>query len=159
MLYTVLLSAWLAVTWLLWSGHYETLILALGAASVALSVALARRMRIVDAEAEPSHLGARLFLYLPWLLFEIAKSNLHVAKVILSPSLPIAPRLMRVVPESRTDLGQVIFANSITLTPGTITLDVRDRGLLVHALTETTAAGLASGEMNRRVAAVEGAAP
>jgi multicomponent Na+:H+ antiporter subunit E len=87
---------------------------------------------------------------------EIVVSNLAVAKVILSPSLPIHPRIVRVAGKQKTPIGQVIYANSITLTPGTVTLDVRDDKFLVHALTSDSAAGLLSGEMDERVARLEG---
>lgn len=158
MIHAILLSAWLLFTWLLWSGHTEPLLLGFGALSVAIAMFLALRMNVVDSESEPYHLGARPLAYVPWLLWEIAKANLHVARVILTPSLPIHPRLLRIRAEAHSDLGRVIFANSITLTPGTITLDVREGTLLVHALTEKSAEGLLTGDMNRRVAWVEGPA-
>ena len=153
----ILLSVWLACTWLLWSGHTEEpLLLAFGALSVAVVIFLAWRMNVIDAESEPYQLGARPLVYLPWLLWEIAKANLHVARVIFTPSLPIQPRLVRIRATQKTDLGLVILANSITLTPGTVTLDVRDGTLLVHALTRKSAEGLESGEMDRRVTWLEG---
>ena len=154
---TIFLSAWLVFTWLLWSGHSEPLLLAFGALSVGIAVLLALRMDLIDAESEPYHLGLRPLLYIPWLLWEIAKANLHVARVILTPSLPIRPRLLRIRARQETDLGRVIFANSITLTPGTVTLDVRDQTLLVHALTRHSADGLLNGGMNDHVAWLEGA--
>ncbi len=152
-----MLSGWLALTWLLWSGHTEPLLLAFGALSVAIAILFALRMDVIDEESEPYHLGLRPLLYIPWLLWEIAKANLHVARVILTPSLPIQPRLLRIRARQETDLGRVIFANSITLTPGTVTLDVRDQTLLVHALTRHSAEGLLNGEMNDRAAWLEGA--
>ena len=94
--------------------------------------------------------------YGPWLLWEIAKANWDVARIILKPSLPIKPRLMRIRASQKTDLAKVIYANSITLTPGTITLDVRDDKFLVHALSDEAAADLDTGEMDRRVSAMEG---
>ena len=87
---------------------------------------------------------------------EIVVSNLAVAKVIMSPSLPIHPRIVRVTGTQRTATGQVIYANSITLTPGTVTLDVRGDKFLVHALTSESAQGLLSGEMDERVTRLEG---
>ena len=151
------LACWLAAAWLLWSGRSEPLLLGLGAASVALVVWLSLRMNVVDAESEPYHLAWRPLVYLPWLLLEIARANLHVARVILSRRLPIRPRLLRVPSSQRSDLGRAIYANSITLTPGTLALDVRDGTILVHALTDESAAGLESGEMDRRVTWLEGA--
>ena len=68
----------------------------------------------------------------------------------------MSPRLIVVECTQRSDLGRVVFANSITLTPGTLTLDVRDGRVLVHALTAETAEGLQTGEMDRKVTALEG---
>jgi multicomponent Na+:H+ antiporter subunit E len=114
-------------------------------------------MNVIDEESEPYELGLRPLFYVPWLLWEIAKANLHVARVILTPSLPVHPRLLRIRATQKSNLGRVILANSITLTPGTVTLDVRDGTLLVHALTPKSADGLLSGDMDRRVTQLEGA--
>lgn len=147
----------LYAVWLLLSGHYTATLMTYGALSCAGVVLLVRHLGILDAEALPIHLGLRPLLYGPWLLKEIVLSNLSVARVILHPSLPIHPRILRVDASQKTDVGQVTYANSITLTPGTVTLDVRDGQLLVHALTDDSAAGLLGGEMDRRVAWLEGA--
>ncbi len=146
---------WLGVAWLLWSGHTDPLLLGLGAVSCGLVLWLSLRLEIVHRESEPYHLGYRPLLYVPWLLWEIAKANLRVAAVICHPRLPISPSLLRVPASQHTELGQAIYANSITLTPGTISLDVRDGHILVHALTEQSARSLETGEMDRRVARLE----
>lgn len=142
--------------WLLLSGHYTQTLMTYGALSCLGVVLLVGYLGILDEEALPAHLGIRPLLYGPWLLKEIFVSNLSVAKVILSPDLPIRPRILRVDASQKTDVGRVTYANSITLTPGTVTLDVRDGKLLVHALTTDSAEGLLSGEMDRRVARLEG---
>lgn len=157
MIRATLLTAWLFFTWFLWSGHTEPLLLAFGVFSVGIVTLLASRMNVIDEESEPYELGLRPLLYVPWLLWEIAKANLHVARVILTPSLPVHPRLLRIRATQKSNLGRVILANSITLTPGTVTLDVRDGTLLVHALTPKSADGLLSGDMDRRVTWLEGA--
>ena len=144
--------------WLLLSGHYTTALMTYGALSCLGVVLLVAHLGILDDEALPAHLGIRPLLYGPWLLKEIVVSNLAVAKVILSPSLPIHPRILRVDASQKTDVGRVTYANSITLTPGTVTLDARGGKLLVHALTTDSAEGLLSGEMDRRVAKLEGEA-
>lgn len=149
------LAVVLTAVWWLWSGHTEPMILAFGAGSIALSLWYAVRMDRVDGMVPSYTFGLRLLGYLPWLALEVVKSNLSVARIILTPSLPISPRLIRVPGTQRTDLGAVTYANSITLTPGTITCDVRDGHLIVHALTAETAAGVESGDMDRRVSALE----
>lgn len=146
----------LFAVWLLLSGHYTPTLMTYGALSCLGVVLLVGHLGILDDEALPTHLGLGLVLYIPWLLKEILFSNLAVAKVILSPSLPIHPRILRVDASQKTDVGRVVYANSITLTPGTVTLDARDGKLLVHALMTDSAEGLLSGEMDRRVARLEG---
>jgi len=141
--------------WLLFSGHYDATLVSYGVLSCAVVVAISMRLGIVDTEALPRHLALRILLYLPWLFKEIVVSNIAVARVILDPSLPIRPRVLRVRASQSSEIAQVIHANSITLTPGTITLDVRGGNLLVHALTQESAEGVLSGEMDRRVTRLE----
>ena len=152
---SLVLFVTLMAVWLLLSGHYNVTLVTYGVLSCAGVVALMAHLEILDHEALPAHLGFRLFLYIPWLLKEVLLSNLAVAKVILTPSLPIHPRILRVSASQKTQVGQVVYANSITLTPGTVTLDVRDGKFLVHALTTNSAEGLLSGEMDRRAAHLE----
>ena len=141
--------------WLLLSGHFEPLLLGFGIASCLLVVAIAHRMDVVDHEGHPIHIGHRALLYWPWLLLEIAKSNVEVARLILHPRMPISPVLVQVPAGQKTDLGQVIYANSITLTPGTVSVELEEGKILVHALTAAGATALEAGEMERRVAALE----
>lgn len=154
--HVVSLAAVLYGLWLVLSGHFEPLLLILGAASVVVVVAIAHRMDVIDREGHPVQLTWRALGYWIWLGWEIVKSNIDVAKIILSPSLPISPTMTRVPATQKTELGHVIYANSITLTPGTVTVDVTERTLGVHALTKAGADALATGEMDRRVTATEG---
>jgi multicomponent Na+:H+ antiporter subunit E len=143
--------------WLLLSGHWEPTLVGYGLLCAAGVVALSLHLGIVDSESVPVSMALPTLLYLPWLFKEIVLSNLSVARVILDPRLPIRPRLLRLEMSQVSEIAQVVYANSITLTPGTITLDVREGHVLVHALTEDSAAGLLGGEMDRRVARVEAA--
>jgi multicomponent Na+:H+ antiporter subunit E len=146
----------LSATWLLWSGYFETKMLIFGLVSVLITMGISHRMdRFADSPRE-FRMGLRPLLYVPWLFWEIVKANIDVARIILNPKLPISPKLIRVPAHQKTDIGQVFYANSITLTPGTISLDVRDNQILVHALTEEAAAGVENNVMNDRVAALEG---
>lgn len=146
----------LYVFWLLLSGYFTAFLMTVGAASAVAVVLLARRMDIADHEGHPVHLGLRVFTYWPWLIVEIIKSAWDVSKIILNPRLPVSPVLIRVKTSQKTEVGVVVYANSITLTPGTISVDVGHGEILVHALTREGAAGLQSGEMDRRVTAFEG---
>jgi len=148
----------LTAVWLLLSGHYDPLFYFLGAVSVAVSVWVSARMRVVDHEGHPVQIAGRVFIYFPWLFKEIIKSNIDVARRVLSPSLPIDPRVITVRASQKTAVGRTIYANSITLTPGTVTIDVRGADLEVHALTRDSAAGVQSGEMDAHVTRFEGKA-
>ena len=150
------LGAVLTVLWLLFSGHYDAWFLVLGAVSVVLSVYLASRMDVVDHEGAPHQIAHRIVAYLPWLTWEIIKSNFDVARRILTPSLPISPRTFRIRASQRTAVGRVLYANSITLTPGTVTMDVRGRDFEIHALTSESAEEIRAGRMDERVARIEG---
>ena len=142
--------------WLLLSGYFVAFLLAAGAGCAAAVVLVARRMDVVDHEGHPIHLGLRALLsYWPWLAGEIVKSGWDVSRRILDPRLPVSPTLVRFKPSQATALGLVIHANSITLTPGTISVEVTAEEFLVHALTQEGAAGLAASEMDRRVAELE----
>lgn len=152
----LILFAHLMGVWLLLSGHYTATLISYGALSCLAIVWLSFHLGTLDKEALPVHLGLRPFLYIPWLLKEVVVSNIAVIRVILDPRLPIQPRLLRVRASQQSDVGKVMYANSITLTPGTVTLDVRNGEFLVHALTNESAEGLLTGEMDRRVTWVEG---
>ena len=157
MLRSISLAAVLYILWLLLSGHFhDPLLLGLGVAACALSVWIAHRMELIDREGHPIQISVRALTYFPWLLKEIVVSNLHVARVILARDLPIEPRLFTVRASQSDELGRVTYANSITLTPGTITVDMEGDRLAVHALTANTREGLLSGDMDRRVSAMMG---
>ena len=112
-------------------------------------------MGIIDAEGQPLELMPGLLRYVPWLAKEIVRACIDVAWRIVQPSLPIQPTIIRVPANQRTVTGRVSFANSITLTPGTISLDVLEKQIEVHALTAESAADLESGEMGKRVEHLE----
>ena len=153
----VALFAVLMAVWLLNSGHYTPLMIGFGIGSCLLVLWLALRMGIVDDEALPVRLLPRVPLYLPWFVLEVFKSNLDVARRILSPGrLKISPRLFDASASQRSDLGRVLYANSITLTPGTVSIWVFPRKILVHAIADEVADGLLEGEMDLRVTRLEG---
>ncbi len=141
----------LAGFWLVLSGHYNALTLTAGLASVVAAVAFAKRMEVVDEEGHPIRLLLSAVTYWPWLFVEIAKAAVDVTKIILSSRLSISPTLIRVHASQRTTAGLATYANSITLTPGTITARVSGNEFLVHAVTRSGAKDLAKGTMDRRV--------
>ena len=91
-------------------------------------------------------------------LQRICTANVDVARRVLSPSSTLSPEIVEVATSQKTDLGLVLYANSITLTPGTITVEAEGGEFLVHGLTKTSAAGCVDSEMDRRVRRFEGSA-
>ena len=156
MRYLLGLIVGLAGLWLLLSGHYSPMLLTLGALSCLFTAFVCHRMRLIDAETMPLHRATRLPGYLFWLAVEIAKSNWDVAKRIVLPGRQISPTMVTLRARQSTELGQVIFANSITLTPGTVTVSLSAGVAQVHALTEDNARDMEGGEMDQRVRALEG---
>ena len=157
MLRSVSLFFYLYLFWLLLSGYFTAFLMSAGVGSVLAVLWFQRRM---DGATTPArgraHLGRRAFSYGPWLLWEIAKSAWTVSRLILHPRLPISPTLVRFKPSQRTEAGLVLHANSITLTPGTITIEAAPGEFLVHGLTREGALGCVGSEMDRRVTAGEG---
>ncbi len=149
---TALYSAVLFVLWLLLSGHYDPLLLGLGVASVGLTVYLAHRMDIFDHESFPIQLLSRLPVFLVYILREIVKSNIDVLKRISSRDVDaVNPRLEEFPLPQDTDLGRVIYANSITLTPGTVSVELTKDSVIVHALAKDFADDLLTGEMAKAI--------
>jgi multicomponent Na+:H+ antiporter subunit E len=152
------LTAILFAFWLVLSGHYTPMLVGAGMLSAIICVFAAIRMRAADAEGHPIELFGRAFTYFPWLIAEIAKSGWAVAKIILHPRLPISPTMTVVAASQQTRPGVATYANSITLTPGTITVGIDGNELTVHALVKDGALDLEGGGMDRRVSQFEGTA-
>lgn len=159
---TVALLVLLTAIWAALSGHYSTepLIFSFGVLSLTVVVWLALRMDRISGDQgfPPEAIGQTLRLprYLLFLFVEVVKSNLHVSRLILGDRSRVAQKLLVVKASQRTLLGQVAHANSITLTPGTITLDLRDSHLLVHAIDQTSADGIIDGVIDRAATRLEG---
>lgn len=141
--------------WLLLSGIITSFFLGLAALCCALVVAISLRMDAADREPLLLTLKWRFFAFLPWLAWQILRANIDVARRVLARDLPIDPALEWVPASQRSDLGMAIFANSITVTPGTISTSVERGRILVHALTREGIAELGKGDMNARVRGVE----
>jgi len=160
MLRTASLALFLFGFWLLLSGHYTPWLVGSGLVVSSLLALAGRWLGLADDEGHPVGQLRSGLLYWPWLAGEIVKSSITVTKIILDPKLPISPQLFHTKVSARTPVGVATYANSITLTPGTITAGVdreHDR-FLVHALTRAGADDVEAGEMDRRVARFEGKA-
>ena len=155
MRHTIFLSLSLAIFWLLISGHYTALILSLGAASIAFIIYIAHRMDVIDHESQPLHLTLKLPGYYIWLLKEVILANITVVKHIWLGNHTISPTMTTITASQKTDIGKVIYANSITLTPGTVTVKMEGDQFTVHAMLRESIEDLQAGEMDRRVTRLE----
>ncbi|NEV62640.1 Na+/H+ antiporter subunit E [Thiorhodococcus minor] len=158
MLYFLLLFAALFGFWLLLSGYWANpLLLLLGLASSALAAWIGTRLEQSDTRGYSLRMLLRLPGYWVWLVGEIVKANLDVVRRVWRPhTYPISPVIGHLPLSQKTRLGKTIYANSITLTPGTVAIEVSDDAVMVHALSESAYADLAAGDMDRRVTWAEG---
>jgi len=150
----LILAVLLIAAWVLWSGYLKPLLLGLGALSCLLTVWIVRRMGYFDDENFAFHYDWRLLGFWAWLGREVVVSSFEVARVVLRRRLVVEPKVVNIDGSGLGPVDLALLGNSITLTPGTLTLDVHEGRLLVHALTAEGAAALERGEMQRRVAAL-----
>ncbi len=142
--------------WLLMSGIFEPFIIGLGLASVLFVLFVTGRMDAQDNDIVELALHPLRFVkYLAWLMTEIARANWAVTRIILARDMPIRQHLFKTPYTQKTDVGQVIFANSITLTPGTITVETEDGHFLVHAVSWSEDDPDALADMDARITACE----
>lgn len=151
MKHAVSLTLTLFILWLLLSGHYNVLLISLGLISSLLTVVLALRMDVIDHESHPLHLRRQLPRFLVFLSREIVLANLDVVRRILTPGKSFSPQLRQLPLPQKTAVGQVIYANSITLTPGTVTVQLGTDSILIHALSREAADDLQTGRMAQAI--------
>lgn len=148
----------LVVFWLINSLHFTPLLLAFGVLSVASVVLIVLRMQQVDGKYEPPlFLSWRLIPFLVWLIRSVYQSSIEVAKLIWEREPKISPVVFdSFMVDQSVELFEVIYANSVTLTPGTMILDIEDKVLEIHALTKDAAKGMLRGGIGRRVRHLSG---
>ncbi|MDI6901915.1 MAG: Na+/H+ antiporter subunit E [Anaerosomatales bacterium] len=145
----------LYVFWLVLTGSFAPIDLLVGLLlSAALGVWATRTLWAEDAPTLSLRQAGRLFVYVLWLIKEIVVAAVYVAEKVLDPRMPIEPLVLSHRCSFTRDVSRVAFANSITLTPGTLTVDVADDVFTIHCLAETFADSIASGALERRIAAV-----
>lgn len=147
------LAAALALMWFALSGLTSLQFLILAGISIILALALTIRFRILGRDASPYYRAPQLLLYTCWLVVEIAKANIHVIARVLGSRTAIDPVMVNLRSKATSDLGRALFANSITLTPGTVTVNVDGETLKVHALARSQASAESFDIMNRKAAA------
>ena len=151
MKHAVSLTLTLFILWLLLSGQYSMLLISLGLVSSVLTVVLALRMDVIDHESHPLHLRRQLPRYWVFLSREVILANLDVVRRILTPGKSFSPQLRQLPLPQKTALGQVIYANSITLTPGTVTVQLGTDSIRIHALSREAADDLQTGRMAQAI--------
>lgn len=146
----------LSVFWLLLSGYIQPLLLSFGAVSVAIVLVVLKRMDTVDQEPCNLSTGLRILRYLGWLMGEIIKSAIHVTKLVWGSSDNLSPALAKIPANNIKPKNRVLYANSITLTPGTLSVDLEDGVVTVHALQESSIEELQQGDMERKITGIWG---
>lgn len=152
MRYASILLLALAATWWVLSGYTKPLLLTLGAISLVLVLIMCFRMRILDRQTAPYMTILQTLAYFAWLFVEIIKANIAVVRAVLSPDLEVSPTMTKIPTRNRSDLAKTMFANSITLTPGTVSVEMAEDHILVHALLSEMSAAEDFEEMGERSA-------
>jgi len=143
--------------WFFLSGKADAFHLALGFFT-ALSIALIHRKALAGLSlARTLELIARFFRYLTWLMWQIVLAAWHVSCVVLRRDMKLNPKFITHKTILRPDEARVIFANSITLTPGTITADLAGDTLVIHQLDDNSAGGIISHDMEKEIEKIYGA--
>lgn len=161
LLLTVLQVLGLASLWLVFSGKFDLLHAGFGAFSIALILWRTNRFvvssrRPEESEALASMHPLKFAAYVGWLVKEIVVANLDIAKIVLKRDMPIDPALVSFDSALTTDLARVMLGNSITLTPGTLTVEIEGSRFLVHGISADGATGPVIDEMQRKIAALFG---
>lgn len=148
--YIFLLTLALILYWLSLSGYFIPMILSFGVISILLVLGLCKRMGILDFETAPYARTPAVFRYFVWLSREIVKANMAVVKAVMRPDMEVSPTMVRIPLKHKTDIARTMFANSITLTPGTVSVDITEDDILVHALLSEMSAPEDFAEMETR---------
>lgn len=146
----------LSVFWLFLSGYIQPLMLSFGAISVTIVLLVLKRMDAVDKDPMQIGNGLHAIRYIVWLLGQIMNSSIHVTKLIWGPSNQISPALVKIKASNVSPKKHVLYANSITLTPGTLCVDLEDGEITVHALQKPSIEELKQGDMARKITAIWG---
>lgn len=148
----------LFTNWIIWSGLFDAFHMSLGVISCLIVTFMSHDLLFKRQKFSISDFGEvfRFILYVPWLLYQITLSNIHVAKIVLKPQMPIDPEIVRYKYRLKKDVSITTFANSIILTPGTITAQITEEEFFVHCIDKKVADDLFTGEMEDRIARVFG---
>lgn len=148
--HSLILALVLALFWMALSGYFKPMLLSLGVLSIVFVLWLSHRMNIIDAETVPYEHAPTAFPYLTWLSRQIVDANIAVAKAVLKPDMEVQPQMIEVSTDRLTPNGYTNLANSITLTPGTVSVEIEQDHILVHALLDEMTDSEGFAEMDRR---------
>jgi multicomponent Na+:H+ antiporter subunit E len=152
MIYALGLLAALVGFWFVLSGQTSPFFVGVAVIAIIATMWLSARLKVIDRDGSPYHRAPQLLLYLGWLFGEIVKANVAVIARVIGPSHAIDPAMVEVKSSAKSSLGRALFANSITLTPGTVTVDVVGQTLKVHALVRENAGAESFEAMDRKSA-------
>lgn len=161
MLRIIIVSLTLLSIWFGLSGYYDIFFVTVGIAITIPCVLVVEKMRVIKGAQDfegiegASYSVLNFALYIPWLLKEIVKSAWEVTLVIIDPTLPISPTIKKIKAGQKTPIGIFTYANSITLTPGTLTISVLGQGIVIHSLLREGVEGLEQGIMDKKVTSIE----
>lgn len=141
----------LSIFWLLLSGYIEPLLLSFGVISIVIVLFVLKRMDAVDKEPMTVNINHKTFRYFIWLIAQIAQSSLHVTKLVWGASDKLSPTLAKLPIDTASPKHHVLYANSITLTPGTLCVDLKSNEITVHALQEASIDSLGEGKMESKI--------
>lgn len=143
----------LFVFWMVMAGKFDLLHVILGLISSLIVTVITGDLLFNESRKERGKETVLFIMYVPWLIYQIVLANWQVARLALSPRMSelIDPQLIKIKVDLKSDISKVTLANSITLTPGTITADIKDNEFLIHALWQPSAEGLLSQDMEKRV--------
>ena len=143
--------------WILLSGEFTFILITSGVVASLIVAYLSHDIFIGKADLKTE--TGRVFkfiVYIPWLLWEIILANVEIAYLVLSPKPLVDPQIVRFKNDLKTDLGIVTLAHSITLTPGTVTVEANREEFVIHAIWQKSADGIIGGEMQQKVKKIEG---
>jgi multicomponent Na+:H+ antiporter subunit E len=149
--FLTLMGFWWLISW-----QSSAQLLIIGTICCLAVTILSAKLGIIDMEGHPIEKMPRFGAYMLWLLWEILLANIDVVKVVWHPRMPIQPKMFTAPNPMKSGFGSTLYANSITLTPGTVTVSIDKRDMLIHALTESSESSLLEGAMGRKCRWVEG---
>ena len=152
---TIIAILGLMLLWVSLSGYFNLLQLSFGILSTCLVVWLTIHLKLLTSDGSRLKVLPRYPLYLFWLAREVVLSNISLAKIILAPKILLHRQIIYTKTYQSSDLAKTLYANSVTLTPGTLTIDIAEEGFLVHSLAKAFTDDIRSNKMNLRVAKLE----